>query len=125
MKLMLSATALVLVAQPAFAQSMNAEQFYRRATALQGKGMLAVFSGSEIKVLTNEGQAAGAAAARQHKAAVAAGQKPRFCPPPGPATMGSDEFVRRLSAIPAGDRARIDMTEATNRILASKYPCKA
>ena len=32
--------------------------------------------------------------------------------------MGSDEFMKRLAAIPAAERARIDMTEATIRILA-------
>jgi hypothetical protein len=37
--------------------------------------------------------------------------------------MGSDEFMKRLAAIPAADRARIDMTEATTRIMAAKYPC--
>jgi hypothetical protein len=39
--------------------------------------------------------------------------------------MGSDEFMKRLSAIPAAERAQIDMTEATIRILARKYPCNA
>ena len=37
--------------------------------------------------------------------------------------MGSDEFMTRLAAIPHAERARIDMTEATIRILAGKYPC--
>jgi hypothetical protein len=39
--------------------------------------------------------------------------------------MNSDEFMKRLNAIPQTERARIDMAEATNRILAGKYPCKA
>jgi len=33
--------------------------------------------------------------------------------------------MERLAAIPAAERARIDMTEATIRILATKFPCKA
>jgi hypothetical protein len=37
--------------------------------------------------------------------------------------MDSREFLQRLGAIPAAERARIDMTEATTRILAGKYPC--
>jgi hypothetical protein len=39
--------------------------------------------------------------------------------------MGSDEFMKGLAAIPAAERARINMTEATTRILARKYPCPA
>jgi len=57
-------------------------------------------------------------------AAVKAGQKPRFCPPQGPVSIDSREFMTRLSAIPAPDRQRIDMTEATTRILTAKFPCK-
>jgi hypothetical protein len=72
-----------------------------------------------------EGQAAGKKAGERRRADVAAGRKPRFCPPAGPQSMGSDEFMKRLAAIPAADRARIDMTEATTRIMAAKYPCKA
>jgi hypothetical protein len=115
--------ALLLFASAASAQSMNAEQFHQRATALRGKGFMALFSGSEIKALTAEAQAAGKRAADNRKAAVAAGQRPRFCPPKGPVSMGDSEFMTRLSAIPAADRARIDMTEAMTRILAVKYPC--
>ncbi len=57
-------------------------------------------------------------------AAVRSGKKPRYCPPPGKQAMGSDEFMKGLAAIPAPDRARIDMTEATTRILARKFPCR-
>ena len=34
--------------------------------------------------------------------------------------MDSNDFMRRLAAIPAAERARIDMTEATTRVLAGK-----
>jgi len=39
--------------------------------------------------------------------------------------MNSDEFMSRLGAIPQAERAKIDMTEATTRLLAVKFPCKA
>ena len=119
--------ALFLLAVPAAvsAQSMNAETFNRRATALTKKGPLALFSGGEIKALMNEGQAAGARARDNRKAVIAAGGKPRFCPPGQKVSMGSDEFMKRLNAIPAADRARIDMTEATTRIMTQKFPCPA
>jgi len=120
----LLAPVLLLVSAPAAAQSMNAEAFYRRATALQKKGVMALFSRGEIKALTSEGQAAGAKARDQRLAAVKAGQKPRFCPPQGTVSIDSKEFMNRLSAIPAAERQRIDMTEATTRILTAKFPCK-
>ena len=119
--------ALSLAATPvaAIAQSMNAESFHQRAQALKKKGAMAIFSRGEINALTKEGQAAGLKAREQHLAAVKAGTKPRYCPPEGKNSMNSDEFMERLGALPAADRARIDMTEATIRILAAKFPCKA
>jgi len=125
MKLKLFAAGLVVVPAVASAQSMNAQVFYQRATALQKKGALAIFSGGEIKALMNEGKAAGKKAREQRLAAVAAGQKPRFCPPEQPVKIGSDEFMARLSKIPQAERLRIDMTEATIRILTVKFPCRA
>ena len=125
MKKLLVAAIIVSIPQAAFAQMMNAQAFYQRATALQKKGIAAIFSGGEIKALMAEGQAAGAKAGAQRKAAIAAGQKPRYCPPGTSVKMDSDEFMKRLGAIPASARSRIDMTEATIRILAAKYPCTA
>ena len=37
--------------------------------------------------------------------------------------MGSDTFMRPLGAIPAAERARIDMTEELARIMKAKCPC--
>jgi len=124
MKAVVVAITLALIPAAALAQSMNAEQFYQRATALQKKGMFALFSSGEIKALTNEAQAAGAQAAEKRRVAIKAGQQPRFCPPPGPATMKDKEFMARLGALPAQERARIDMSEAMERILAIKFPCR-
>ena len=124
MKAIWAGAALVLLSGAAAAQSMNAQQFFSRATSLQKKGMLALFSSGEIKKLMAEGQAAGLNARKQRQEAMSSGKPPRFCPPPGKVTMDNREFMQRLTAIPAADRARIDMTEAMTRILATKYPCK-
>ena len=115
----------VVAAVPAAAQQMNAEAFYQRATKLKGKGALAIFSGGEIKKLMREGQAAGTASSTRYKAAKEAGRPLPFCPPQGPQKMGSNEFMRRLADIPQAERRRIDMTEATTRIMAAKFPCRA
>lgn len=123
-KLVVAALAALFLSEAAAAQSMNAQSFYLRANALQKKGMLALFSG-DLKPLMNEGQAAGLRAKQMREADLAAHRKPRFCPPPGVVKIGNDEFMQRLSAIPASERAHIDMTEATTRILAAKFPCRA
>jgi len=106
----------------ALAQSMNADTFFQRGSALQSKGPLALLS-RDASVLMAEGKAAGSKAREQRLATIAAGEKPRFCPPPGKVKVGSGEFMKRLGAIPAAQRRTIDMTEATTRILAGKYPC--
>ena len=121
---MLRVLPLILLATPvaASAQSMNAGEFHRRANALKAKGPLAVFSG-DIKVLMNEVKASAERSRVQRLATVKSGGTPRYCPPPGKQQLGSTEFMNRLEAIPAGDRSRIDMTEATTRILSAKWPC--
>ncbi|WP_308514668.1 hypothetical protein [Sphingomonas flavescens] len=124
MRSMVLGVALLTFSSAAVAQSMNAQTFYKRATALKKKGPLAIFSGGEIKALMNEGQASGKAAGAAYDADKKAGRPTRFCPPPGKRQMGSDEYMQRLAAIPAAERARIDMTEATTRILIAKYPCR-
>ena len=112
------------IAAPGVAQKMNAEEFHKRATALQKKGALAVFSGGEIKKLMREGQASGDASRVNRLALEKAGKPPRYCPPSGPQKMTSDEYMKRLDAIPRAERSRIDMTEATTRIMAARFPCK-
>lgn len=124
MKLNLVAALALVVPAVASAQSMNAQRFHERATALQKKGVMALFSGGEIKALTHEAQAAGQRAAESRRAALKADQTPRFCPQ-RPGKMDDKEFMARLTAIPAVERAGIDMTEAMTRILAAKYPCRS
>ncbi|MES2905308.1 MAG: hypothetical protein V4696_14080 [Pseudomonadota bacterium] len=124
MRLKLCLAAILLsVPVAAAAQSMNAEAFLQRANKLKAKGPLALLSRDEIKALMTEGQAAGQAASARNKADKAAGRKPRYCAPPE-TKLGSDEYMARLAAIPPAERQRINMTEATNRIMAAKHPCR-
>jgi len=118
------AALLALVPATTSAQAMNAEQFYRRATALQDKGMLAIFSRGEIKSLMAEVQGAAKLAAENRRAAVKAGQPPRFCPPSGSFSMNDKQLMAALGTMPAAERARIDMTEAMTRIFAAQFPCR-
>ena len=124
LRCVLVASTFLVSATPAVAQHMNAEIFHQRATKLKKKGPLALFSGGEIKALMREGQAAGKASSARYKAAKDAGKPLPFCPPEGPQSMGSNEFMARLATIPKAERQRIDMTEATTRIMAAKFPCR-
>ena len=122
MRLTLLVAAAILLPSMASAQSMNAQTFYKRSSALMAKGPLALFSQGEIKALMTEASSAGKAARAERLAALAAGKPPRACPP-AKSSMGSDEFMKRLGAIPAADRARINMTEAMTRITIARFPC--
>lgn len=119
-----AALLLMIVPAAASAQSMNAETFYQKAMGLKKKGPMALFSG-DIKVLMREGKGAGKATGLARKAALNAGTKPRYCPPEEVRGMGQSEYMDRLARIPQAERRRIDITEATTRIMASKYPCPA
>ena len=122
MRLKLLVASAILLPSMASAQAMNAESFYKRSQALIAKGPLALLSQGEIKLLMTEGGNAGKAARAQRLAALAAGKPPRACPPEK-STMNSDEFMKRLGAIPAAERARINMTEAMTRITIARFPC--
>ncbi|MDQ3075355.1 MAG: hypothetical protein M3Q88_07085 [Pseudomonadota bacterium] len=115
---------LLIVPAAAAAQSMNAERFHQRSSALMAKGPMALFSRGEIKALMSEVQNAGRAARalRLADAAAAAGRPARSCPP-AKQSMESSEFMRRLGAIPLAERSTIDMTEAMIRISAARFPC--
>ena len=121
---MLGVALAALPLSAATAQSMNAEAFHQRATALKKKGPFALFSRGEIKALMGEAKAAGEKAREQRLAAIAAKRKPPYCPPQASDKIASDEFMTRLAAIPAADRAKMNMTQAVTRILATKFPCR-
>lgn len=124
MRILIAGLLVVTAAAPATAQQMNAEEFHKRATALQKKGSRALLSMGEIRALTKEVRAAGELIRARRIAAQKAGQTPRYCPPKStPKRMGTEEFMNRLSAIPRPERQAIDLAEAMNRMLAAKHPC--
>ncbi len=106
----------------AAAQTMNAETFYKRSMKLEAKGPAAMFSMGEIKALMGEAQRAGQASRAQRLADTAAGRPLRACPP-DKSSMDTKEFMTRLGAIPAAERAKINMTEAMKRITIARFPC--
>ncbi|MGI8931065.1 MAG: hypothetical protein ACR2FK_01600 [Sphingomicrobium sp.] len=121
--LIVRAASLLLLAVPAAAsaQSMNAEVFFKRAQALKAKGVLAMMS-RDLNPVVNEAKAAGLKARTTRLTALAAGRRPRYCPPVGSRRLGNEEFFNGICH-PAAERMRIDMTEAMTRILIRRFPC--
>jgi hypothetical protein len=120
---MILAIALVSLASPAVASVINAEEFYQRATKVKKRGPLALLSMKEVKLLVNEVKVAGAQVKETRLAAERAGKKGRYCPPPAAKRMGHEEYVAGIGAIPQAERIKIDLVEATTRMLAKKFPC--
>ena len=48
-------------------------------------------------------------------AAVAAGHRPRYCPPKGSKRLGNQEFMDGMASIPQAERLTIDLTEAIDK----------
>ena len=124
MILALSLAGLVAPASFAAAAVMNAEEFYQRAVKVKKRGPLALLSMKEVKLLVNEVKIAGARVKETRLAAERAGKKGRYCPPPDNKRMGHEEYVAGIGAIPQAERRKIDLIEATTRMLAAKFPCR-
>jgi hypothetical protein len=115
---------MVFAATPAIGGAIGADEFYQRAMKLKRKGAMALFSGGEIRRLVNEIKVAGETVKRTRLATEAAGKHGRYCPPENKKRMDTEEYLRGLGAIPATERTRIDLVEATTRILEKKFPCR-
>jgi hypothetical protein len=112
----------LLGAQPAAA--MSVAEFLQKADALQAKGMMAMFSQAEIKLLMDE--AKGAAAAYRDDAAKAQGRRdPSLgCPPPkGKARLTSDDLLKGFRALPAERQASTSVKAGFYELMKSRYPC--
>ena len=118
-KLMIAA---VLAAMPlAAADAMNVAVFLERATALEKKGMRALFS-SDLKVLKGEVETASTQLRAERAAAQRAGKTPAYCPPPK-SGLSPQELLAQLRTIPLAHRERMDLKDGLRTVLARKYPC--
>lgn len=103
---------------------MTVGTFLGKAEALRAMGFRALFS-PDIKLLKNEGAAAGKAAAQQLRAeaatARAAGRKPSACLP-AKMTVSSNDVMGHFASIPPAQRG-MSVTEGMKGMLAKKYPC--
>ena len=114
----------LMIALPASAaQAMDVATFLAKADALQGKGMLALFS-SDIGLLKREITTDLKALVDEARAAASAGRPHAFCPQPGRMALNSDEILATMRTVPAAERPRTDVRQPLKVLLARKYPCR-
>ena len=112
----------LLLAAPAAATTgdMSVAAFLTKADALKAKGFMALAS-SDMKLLRDEGQAAGAAYGARLQQERAAG-KPSSCPPKG-ARPSSNQVLNHLRSYPPAKRAGLTMKAAMADYFIKTYPC--
>ncbi|WP_088308115.1 hypothetical protein [Novosphingobium sp. B 225] len=112
----------LMAASPAWAAGdMSVAAFLAKADALKAKGAMALFS-PDIKVLQQEGQAAGMAYKAQLEAERAAG-RPSSCPPKG-VKVSSDQVLNHLRTYPTDVRPRVPMRAAIGDLFKKTWPCR-
>lgn len=107
----------------ASAEAMNVADFLQKATALEKKGMMALFS-SDMKLLKKEVETAAGELRAERLAAPQAGKKAAFCPPQKGASLNSGELLAHLRGIPAPQRAGMQVKDGLRSLMARKYPCR-
>lgn len=113
----------LLAASPALAAAgdMSVATFLAKADALKAKGLMALFS-SDMKVLQQEGQAAGMAYKAQLDAERAQG-RPSSCPPKD-VKISSDQVLNHLRTYPAAQRPAVTMRAAIGDMFKRTWPCR-
>jgi hypothetical protein len=119
----LVAAVVLLFALPASAHAMKVSTFLQKAEALQKKGPIALFS-KDISLLKKEVTNAGGELRLERLAAEKAGRKPAYCPP-DKTSLGSDELLAHMRAMPAPERDRQEVKDALRSLMARKYPCRS
>ncbi len=107
------------------AQAMSVAEFLAKADALKARGVLALAS-PDIATLRNEIVAAGTVYRAGIDADIAAGRKPKSCPPPkGKTGVNSDDIIASFSKIPVAKRAQTSTAAAFAAFMTKRYPCPA
>lgn len=123
MRFIIAAALLASLTVPAAAAAPgSAQNFLDRANRLKAKGPMALFDG-DLKRLQAEAVAAGTSIRNDRVAAEKSGQPKLYCSPSARASLGQNDFLNGLQAIPAAERSRISLKQAMLQILQKKYPC--
>ena len=116
-------TALLALASTS-GQAMPAGDFLTKADALRSRGPFALMS-SDYTLLKSSVASAGLELRKERIAAVAAHQRPAYCPPGGKGAMDADELINLIRAMPPAVRAKTELKDAMRVLLIRKYPCPA
>jgi hypothetical protein len=122
MKFKLFAAVLLAALPMSAANAMSIEAFLQKATALEAKGMRALFS-SDFKLLKKEMEIAGGQLRAERIATQKAGGKVSYCPPPK-SSLNAKEVLAHFRAIPAAQRARMPVKDGLRSLLSRKHPCR-
>ena len=106
------------------AQAMPLPQFLAKATALEKKGAMAIFSG-DLKLLKKEITGSAGQLRAERLAATKAGRKPAYCPPEKGGGIGSQELLTHFRSIPPAQRERMQVRDGMRSFMARKFPCPA
>lgn len=121
------ALSFVIIALPisaAHGQAMPLPQFLAKATALEKKGAMALFSG-DLKLLKKEITGSAGQLRAERMAAQKAGRKPAYCPPDKGGSIDSKQLLAHFRSIPAPQRERMQVRDAMRSFMATKFPCRA
>jgi hypothetical protein len=103
---------------------MPLNQFLEKASALEKKGVMAVFS-ADAKQLKNEMAGSAKEMKAERLRAQAQGKNPAYCPPAKQAGLNNVEIISHFRAIPPAQRNRMTTKDGFRSLLANKYPCPA
>lgn len=102
--------------------AMPVSEFLPKAAALEKKGAMALFS-KDLPVLKKEMESSMKAAFEEDRSRTKSGLKPTIClADKGKFSLGSNEIMGHLRAIPAGRRG-MSVKDAMTGLLRRKYPC--
>jgi hypothetical protein len=122
-RILLLSLGIALSAPAVAAPPGTAQNFLDRANRLKAKGPLVLFD-NDYGRLKAEATAVGNSIGDDRIAAERAGRPILYCSPTARAKLGSYEFIDGLAAIPARERARMNLKDAMIRVLQKKYPCR-
>jgi hypothetical protein len=123
-KILWPLSALGLLFMSSSACAMTVADFLGRAEALKARGMMAMFSGGEIKALKAEVQGAANTYRVDARKALARGDTSLGCPPAkGSAKLAADELLKSLRAIPVERQKSISVKTGFYELMKSRYPC--
>lgn len=112
--------AAIACAAPAGA-AMTVGTFVDRANALRGLGIGAMLA-PDFQVLKEEARQAKVALKAENAARIAARKQPLACVPEGE-SIGIEEMIDELDALPAADRKR-PLKYGYARVLGQRFPCR-